>query len=250
MVTRRHRRPTPNRKTQTNGPQPSSNRFVGLDNIEPKTNNLVHVNGASTSSIDLTPIGPHISNTQQHINTNIRIPNHSFGPVHSQENPSSHVPSVPHVHPLVDITDRNTTGNSHLETSPTLIPEKPSLKESLSVSPEIPKEELKVDFSPAPSPNPLNSYHTSSLRIEKSKARKPPNLPNRYGERGNSPTNSVYSQDGGRSTGVVDRARDRSHSPRRHHLVDQTTPHENRTRMEQNPRTSSPFHPDGIHEIH
>ncbi|KAI7989940.1 hypothetical protein LOK49_LG13G02021 [Camellia lanceoleosa] len=89
-----------------------------------------------------------------------------------------------------------------------------------------------------------------SLRVEKSRARKPSNLSHRHGERGSSPTDSVHSQDGRRSLGVVDRARDRSHSPHGHHLVDQATTHEDRTRVEHNSRTISSLHSDGIHEVH
>ncbi|KAL7263801.1 hypothetical protein ACSBR1_001872 [Camellia fascicularis] len=137
-----------------------------------------------------------------------------------------------------------------METSPKLISEKPSLKESLSVSPEIPMEELKADFSPSPSQNPLNSHHNSSLRVKKSRARKPLDPSNRHGERRSNPTDNVHSQDGRRSIGLVNRARVRSHSPRKHHLVDRATTHENQTRVEQNSRTTSSFHPDGIPEVH
>ncbi|KAI7995558.1 hypothetical protein LOK49_LG11G02102 [Camellia lanceoleosa] len=212
MVTRRNRRPTSYRKPQTTGPQPNPNRFAKLDNIKAQSNKMAYVNKASSSSTPLSHTGPQIPIDPQHINATIKIISHSIGPAHSQENPSSHAPTVSHVQSLVGLTTKNTTDNSHMETSPTLIFEKPSLKESLSVSPEIPIEEPKVDCSPSPSRNPLNSHHNNSLRVEKSRARKPPNLSNRHGERRSNPIDSIHSQDGKRSTRPVDRARIRSHS--------------------------------------
>ncbi|KAI8021933.1 hypothetical protein LOK49_LG03G01008 [Camellia lanceoleosa] len=201
-------------------------------------------------SVHLTPPGPHPSITQQKLIANSLVPSLCSDPVHSQAISSPHLSPETHATTSVVPDDLDTTVNTHIENSPTLLLEKPTMQVQLSVSPEIPMEELKADPSPASSLNLLTTPHPSSLRLEKAKARKPPDPPRSYGERGNSHTSRDHSQDGGRSAGVVDRERDRSHSPRRHHLVDRTNPHENRTRMEQNPRNSSPLRSDGIHEIH
>ncbi|KAI8012904.1 hypothetical protein LOK49_LG05G00851 [Camellia lanceoleosa] len=185
MVTRRNRRPTPNRKTQANGPQPTSNRFAGLGFLEPKSNTPAQVNGASTSNMDLTPPGPHPSITQQKLIANSLVPSLCSDPVHSQAISSPHLSPETHTTTSVVPDDLDTTVNTHIENSPTLLPEKPTMQVQLSVSPEIPMEELKADPSPASSLNLLTTPHPSSLRLEKAKARKPPDPPRSYGERGN-----------------------------------------------------------------
>ncbi|KAI8027770.1 Uncharacterized protein LOK49_LG02G01142 [Camellia lanceoleosa] len=196
IVTRRNRRSTPQRKPQFNGPQSTPNRFAELDSIEAQPNILVHVNKESASPTASTSNGPQIATDPQLINAIIKPTSHNIGPAHPQEHPSPHAPTVSHVQSPVGLAATNTTSTSHMETSSTLPSEKPSLKESFSVSPEIPMEDLQVDISISSSRNPLTSYRNSSLRVAKSRARKPLDPPHRHEERERSPTDSVHSQDG------------------------------------------------------
>ncbi|CAL5417226.1 unnamed protein product [Camellia sinensis] len=226
-----------------------------------------HGKGASTSDTPKAnhPIGPAIhSDVLLSITPKptLTTSNPVEGLDNTQNTPSSCFHSSPHAlsHQASEPSEVRTMPSSLLTTTH-------SSPDLTSESLEIPMVEVLEVPCKSPSPPPLrlplshhplipsNPSHTSlfqalSLKTSNSRPRKPPNLGPRYGERRDHSPNNDCPQDGRHCNVTVFRTKYRSHSLRRHNLVDRTDQVENRTRLEHHPRSSNLLILDGIPEVH
>ncbi|CAL5399651.1 unnamed protein product [Camellia sinensis] len=224
LVTKKTRRPLPNRKAQTHGPNSNSNKFVELGisthqveeaNRNPQTNSLGRDKEAPSSSGPLIHIGPvATSTTSQPILDKAQKPHHTaLGSTNTPNNIASLAQSQPPINAPLSPKLPKALITSQVELTSMLSYGNPSLQVSTRKSLEIPMTEVLADITHHSIPNltPLNQ--SISFREGKSRARKPPDPNSRHGEYKNGPSNGLYSQNGGQCNRVVVRARDRSHSP-------------------------------------
>ncbi|KAI8005772.1 hypothetical protein LOK49_LG07G02140 [Camellia lanceoleosa] len=143
--------------------------------------------------------------------------------------PALITPSNPRDYPALSSLVHNDKDNTQKVSTPILEPVLSIPKDSASISPDIPMEEITEAPSNSLPSNPLSLNQTISLREGKVRVRKPLD-PNFKHGRGKEPPGCFNPQDERQHIGSVVRDRNRSNSPSRQSLVDRANKTENRAR--------------------
>ncbi|XP_028090365.1 uncharacterized protein LOC114290628 [Camellia sinensis] len=263
MVTKKNRRPTIIKKTQTNGPSPSNNRFSGLDT---PTEQEEQSRGRKTTCMGVEK-DPHDSNhepssaiaqaqnLQKHITTTGVNSNNPIGQANPMlpNRPATQVTPQYIPNQASDIIQLLEKDKISQETNNTLTRTPPSANLSLlgnTTKPTISsKEEMLVDAPTTHTTNSLSPELVYSGGDGATRNPKPPDPGIIHGARRETTARSNNPQDGEPTDRTIVRTRERSNSPRRYNLVDRADKAENRTKLELQTRASVSLAPDGIHEI-